>query len=86
MLIVFFACFSFIFCHRFPVSLECGPQTYHSLKLDERLLCPLPRTAESGDMLLCVSEAGDTKLGGVDDSYPLLAPGEVSATDEESCT
>lgn len=55
--------------------------TYHSLKLEDRplwlvVLC----TAEAGDrvVLLWVSVVGDTRPGGVDDSYPELAAGDES--------
>lgn len=41
--------------------------TYHSLKLDGMPPWPL-RITESGDMLPCVSEDGDTKLEGVEES------------------
>lgn len=51
--------------------LEPVSYTYHSLKLEDRALCPLELcTTEAGDkvVLLWVSVVGDTRPGGVDDS------------------
>lgn len=55
--------------------------TYHSLKLEDRpLWLVVLWTAEAGDrvVLLWVSVVGDTRPGGVEDSYPELAAGDES--------
>lgn len=78
-----------ILCARVPISgwssavksvISAQSYTYHSLKLEERPLWLVVCTAEAGDMvvLLWVSVVGDTRPGGVEDSYPELAAGEES--------
>lgn len=66
----FFVCL-FVLKECVWLRLEPVSYTYHSLKLEDRALCPLELcTTEAGDsvVLLWVSVVGDTRPGGVDDS------------------